>query len=217
MFWNRLPYVLGNAILHRTTACSRRHFIFIFSIPSVDAGSRLAAFAEPPQGKNAADLSARGRLSSRQFGIAKCLLHVYREELEVRKGVLPIEFMSTEIHVEFSTRWQPDLTPAFRKRHGTIFDVLMLQPHLDFRNLIRQIGLQTRYLGRIGENPGPPAQPQIEEAAPNDHSANGITALAFFESNLPSRSPAPLPQTFAGHIEVFEVMRMKDEYKGRRT
>src|ERR1700736_2742464 len=73
------------------------------------------------------------------LGIAKCLLNLYREELEIGKTVLAVKSMSAKIHIEFRTRWQPNLTFVFRKRHGTILNVLMLQAKPDLRYLVRQI------------------------------------------------------------------------------
>jgi len=39
------------------------------------------------------------------LGIAKCLLHFHKEELEIREAVLPVKSMAEKIHIEFSTRW----------------------------------------------------------------------------------------------------------------
>ena len=61
------------------------------------------------------------------LGIAKRLLRCNEEELEVGKSVSPVKPMAMKIHIEFSRGRQPDLTFGFRKAHGAIFDVLVLQ------------------------------------------------------------------------------------------
>src|SRR5207245_11237734 len=88
----------------------------------------------------------------------------------------------------------------------------MLQAKPDLRYLVRQIALQTRHLILIWHNPGPAAHPDAEAAAGNIHDAHGIAAIAaFFESHLPGRLPSPLTQTLARHLEVLDVMRMKNQ------
>jgi hypothetical protein len=43
------------------------------------------------------------------LGIAKRLPHFHGEELQIRKGVLPIKSVAKKIHIKLSTRWLPDL------------------------------------------------------------------------------------------------------------
>src|SRR5712691_5715918 len=96
--------------------------------------------------------------------------------------------------------------------HGTILDDLMLQTKADRWYLVCKIALQTRYLIRMGENPGSPTQPHAECAAGDNQSTDAIAAVrAFFESDLPCWLLMPLTQTFARHPEALDELRMKNQ------
>lgn len=125
--------------------------------------------------------------------------------------------MAEKIHIHLGARWEPDLAFVLSKWHRTILDLLMLQAKANLRYGFRQITLQTGYLVRIGNDPGPPTQPRTEVAvADPQHHHEIATIETFFESNLPGRLPSPLTQPFARHLEVSDVIRVNNHCKTGR-
>ena len=94
----------------------------------------------------------------------------------------------------------------------------MVQAKANLGDGLHQVRLESRHLVGTRKNPG--SAPQIHRVGRSIYRkrVRKIGAVrALFKPHLPRRLAMPLPQTFALHLEIIDVSRVKNQHEARRS
>src|SRR5262249_26529307 len=154
----------------------------------------------------------------RRLRLLDLLRRIHGKELKIAEAVAAVIAVTFVVKIELRALRQPELHAPLLKLHGPILNRQVFAAQPDRGDFLGEVGLQPQYLIRVRSNPGAGLQlHRIPEAhyVVAVHAARPIVALP--EMNLPGRLAAPLPEPFATHLEVRDVVGMEDQGEGRQA
>src|ERR1700691_5298713 len=81
------------------------------------------------------------------------------------------------------------------------------------RDRFGQVGLQTRHLIAVRQNPCASADSQVKGPPSYYDRDHGAASIALLEAELPCRLAVPLSETFARHREIRSVLGVENQHQ----
>ena len=155
-----------------------------------------------------------------QFGITDVLLVVDAEEEVVAEFVAAVDAVAEPCEIDFGALWQPESCVRFAESDRAVFDVGVIGHEFNLGDRCDDVGFQAEDVVIFGGDPRSAFEFHLVVRAVHSELV-GLDAIGFVgqlpKMNLPSQTAAGAGQSFADHVVVGGVVRMKNKNERRQT